>query len=137
MAAIERVTLRHVGETHGGRETASAEVEIRWDGLDAGHPFTLKVYLIEQDGDLDHYGVNADGSLHKERRGNSDDMMGEIATRVLRPHVAGWETHVVSRNWDFPSAHEHWMEYRAVATLVPNELVGDTRVSGVLRSTVD
>ena len=120
-----------------GERLHTAEVEIRWEGGDIGHPLALRVYLVEQDGHLDDYGANPDGSLLQVSRGNRDDLMGEIGNRSLTPRRAGWQTEVLSRDWDFPSAHEHWMEYRAVATLLPNELVGDVRVSGMLKSTVD
>ena len=137
MPTIERVVLTHVGEAHGRREVAAAEVEILWERADIDHPFRVTAHLIEQDGRLDTYSVGADGGLIQVKRGNEDDRMGEIGTEDVTPTLAGRETYPFTREWDFPSAHEHWMEYRAVATVVSTDFVGDTRVSGMLKSTVD
>jgi hypothetical protein len=142
MARIERVELTSVTDVAGPTEAVVAEVDVAWAPEDVGRGFTLRVYLIEQDMDLDHYSLNPDGSLHRERRGNSDDMMGEITqdfpgvTNRAAP-FAGVETITVSRAWDFPSTHEIRNEYRAVATLRPEGIFGDVEVSPVFRSRVD
>jgi len=141
MARIERVELTSITDTNRREEGVVAEVDVAWATEDVGRGFTLRVYLIEQDGELDDYSLNSDGSLRRDVEGFRDDIKGEITqdfpgvTNRAAP-FAGVETITVSRAWDFPRILEIRNEYRAVATLRPEGVFGDVAVRPAVSSRV-
>ena len=129
MASIGRVWIDSVSDLRGRDEAVSAEVNVLWNRDDVGHRFRLTGYLIDRDGSIDSYSLNADGSLRQQREGLTDDMIGRFGDRILTPTEAGSEMVPLEGRWDFPRGAGPRRHYRVVATLVPIGVVGDVEVS--------
>lgn len=99
MATIDSVTLG-IGRT-GGKTSEyfdlTATISRTEDEINENRWYILRGYLVERDGNLDSYSVKGDGGLNRQRRGLSDDIIGEIWDRLeIRPSE-GTEFHFTRR----------------------------------------
>jgi len=137
MASIGRVWINRVSDLPGRNEEVAATVNLLWNENDVGHSFRLTGYLIDEDGRIDQYTLNGDGSLVQRREGAKDDMIGRFGGQTITPSRAGSQEVSLRGSWDFPRGAGPRRDYRVVATLVPLGLVGDVRVSlNTIQSTV-
>ena len=129
MARISNVNLE-VGRT-GAQEFARVRFRLNFSTSERelNVPFLVFADLYERDDGLDTF-IAHDPDLFAAQlpRGNRDDLVGEIARRIVRPNGSVSVDLDVRRDFDFGDRENGNEEYVAMVSAYP-DIRGDTRFS--------